>query len=607
MARFWVLVLTIARHARTSEPPPDGVVLGAGFAGLAAASYLCERGFAITVVEARSRIGGRVHTEEVGGMQVELGAGWLHGASIAQNSLQRLAGNNGIGTLAGDDDTRATWRLDAQQPTPATRTPMPDEDAWEACAGAFIEHVELRQDEWDVADTLQDQFEEWVKARSMAPDAISGCKALLASDAADLEFGASLEQLGAASYGEGKEPWGGENVVSPSAGGYSALVELLRERIELERSTGPSCSIRTGVAVTGIELGTSAAFPTEKEGGVIVELSNGERLHTAFAINTLPLGVLQQRPPTFRPQLSNQKRRSLHALGVGLLNKVILIYSANFWQGEDAGTRAWLQPVVFADGAEKRSPALPEGVALEYWNGARFGLAGEDGSAAVVLLVGAELAKEWEKDGSNTRIVERADELFRRMFPGAASEGARLVASRVTRWQNETWSRGSYSFLPPGALPSDRTALCAPDGGALFWAGEHCSLDFPATTHGAYDSGIAAALMAERRFPVPGRLGRDGIIALSTILSVCACAALVGMACFVGRRFKQRQAKAGAEEQRTPSVAMGQIGSSTEARPAPPPQNQNVSRGGDASIAREPQPTAAVERARRGRSSALKV
>ncbi|MFM9077931.1 MAG: FAD-dependent oxidoreductase [Solirubrobacterales bacterium] len=40
------------------------VVVGAGMAGLSAARVLLDRGFKVQVLEARDRIGGRVHTVE---------------------------------------------------------------------------------------------------------------------------------------------------------------------------------------------------------------------------------------------------------------------------------------------------------------------------------------------------------------------------------------------------------------------------------------------------------------------------------------------------------------------------------------------------------------
>jgi monoamine oxidase len=44
----------------------DVIVIGAGLAGLSAARRLKERGASVIVLEARSRIGGRVQSERIG-------------------------------------------------------------------------------------------------------------------------------------------------------------------------------------------------------------------------------------------------------------------------------------------------------------------------------------------------------------------------------------------------------------------------------------------------------------------------------------------------------------------------------------------------------------
>ena len=68
------------------------------------------------------------------------------------------------------------------------------------------------------------------------------------------------------------------------------------------------------------------------------------------------------------------------------------------------------------------------------------------------------------------------------------------VASVVTRWRADPYARGAYSYLARGAAPADRIALGAPDStGKLFFAGEACDADNPATVHGALLSGQRAA------------------------------------------------------------------------------------------------------------------
>ncbi|SKB27786.1 flavin monoamine oxidase family protein [Maribacter arcticus] len=54
------------------------VIIGAGLTGLLTAYRLQELGYSITVVEARDRIGGRIHTLESGNAKVEMGATWFN-------------------------------------------------------------------------------------------------------------------------------------------------------------------------------------------------------------------------------------------------------------------------------------------------------------------------------------------------------------------------------------------------------------------------------------------------------------------------------------------------------------------------------------------------
>ncbi len=55
------------------------LVLGAGIAGLAAARALAERGMRPLVLEARDRVGGRIHSLQTSEGVVELGAEFVHG------------------------------------------------------------------------------------------------------------------------------------------------------------------------------------------------------------------------------------------------------------------------------------------------------------------------------------------------------------------------------------------------------------------------------------------------------------------------------------------------------------------------------------------------
>lgn len=85
------------------------VVVGAGFAGLAAADALAGRGVEVTVFEARDRVGGRVHSRQLdNGAVVELGAEFV---LPGYDALRETAARLGLdlferGTLYGDREPR---------------------------------------------------------------------------------------------------------------------------------------------------------------------------------------------------------------------------------------------------------------------------------------------------------------------------------------------------------------------------------------------------------------------------------------------------------------------------------------------------------------------
>jgi phytoene dehydrogenase-like protein len=85
-----------------SVTPQNGrvIVVGAGFAGLAAASRLDHLGVEVVVLEARERIGGRTHSVDVGGVVVDAGAAWLQ--QIDRNPLARMAERLGFTTRRTD-------------------------------------------------------------------------------------------------------------------------------------------------------------------------------------------------------------------------------------------------------------------------------------------------------------------------------------------------------------------------------------------------------------------------------------------------------------------------------------------------------------------------
>src|SRR5512132_2623911 len=61
-----------------AEPVERVLVVGAGIAGLTVANALAHGGVECVVLEARDRIGGRLHTVDLAGSPVDLGGSWIH-------------------------------------------------------------------------------------------------------------------------------------------------------------------------------------------------------------------------------------------------------------------------------------------------------------------------------------------------------------------------------------------------------------------------------------------------------------------------------------------------------------------------------------------------
>src|SRR5258708_8134183 len=92
------------------------IVVGAGVAGLMAAKSLQSHGRAVTVIDARDRIGGRVWTADLGGTPVDLGAQWIEG--INGNPVAEFCRREKIKTVRSNEDSIRVVESDGSPVSP---------------------------------------------------------------------------------------------------------------------------------------------------------------------------------------------------------------------------------------------------------------------------------------------------------------------------------------------------------------------------------------------------------------------------------------------------------------------------------------------------------
>jgi len=276
--------------AEIMETAGTVIVIGAGFAGLAAARDLTRSGREVIVVDARDRAGGRAHTVSLNGIPADLGPSWIHG--VEGNPMVELAASAGVEILPFDYDNQVGGSPSA-----------------EAFLDTVLEEAASADDAEGrpLSDALPDELtvdQQWVIAVN-----VSG------------EFGADPTELSMAAPDEGSELRGGDALLNP---GYSQIVDHVAQGLD----------IRLRWIVSNIAY---------DETGVVVTSDDGQELRADHAIVTLPVGVLHAGSVTFSPPLDETKTQALDALQSGLLDKLWLEFDEVFWD-EDADVINWIDP-----------------------------------------------------------------------------------------------------------------------------------------------------------------------------------------------------------------------------------------------------------------------
>lgn len=288
------------RPPAAHPPPPDTrsvLVVGAGMAGLSAARSLTDAGWPVRVIEARDRVGGRVHTDRDWGVPLEMGASWIHGTS--ENPLLELARQAQAELVTTDYYGWAKLVVDPKL-SPLDYDPTP----WRA----FVERARYQAGGGSLGAAVNAAAaDEGLSAAERAQLAF-----YLTTEVED-EFAADADQLSAITFDEGDYSGGDQDAVT---NGYDALPRLLANGLQ-------------------IELNTPVTAITQHDDAVVVRTKD-RSFQGPAAIVTVPLGVLKAGAIAFDPPLPERQSRAIAALGFGVLSKSFFRFNRRGWSADNA-------------------------------------------------------------------------------------------------------------------------------------------------------------------------------------------------------------------------------------------------------------------------------
>ncbi|KAG0044387.1 hypothetical protein BGZ83_010405 [Gryganskiella cystojenkinii] len=471
-----------------SQPRTHVVIIGAGISGLAAAHELSKHSsnsnssVQVTILEARSRIGGRLDTrhhlltkdggnsvsqdrnaqqqeklqqqQEPQDIPLDFGASWIHGIDPS-NPIMPLAEASGVELVATNTDV-IFYR--------PGRTPLSEKDSnhywavlWDIF-GQAQDYSRENKDRISVHTSFKDWLNDYLKTRQskdprkpnyMSPKEMK-IVPLLAQFWAD-ENAIPLEKVSLKYMDAEILPPGDHCIV---ANGYDRLLKTLCD----EMAVTCNVDIRLEHVVDRIEYDESTVRISTNKGVFVADQ----------IIVTLPLGVLKSNSVTFSPPLPHRKRQAIDRLGFGTMVKVILAFPHCFWPENKHFINFLPIPSSIPNPKLSRHLNPKQMAALTtYMNDlANYtSLMPIHGTPVLIAYATNESAEAFGKltdEEAKEVLMCQLAHYFEVLVTNPESNQPTKVF--MTRWNSDPYARGSYTSIPIGAHQADLGEFEVPVG-----------------------------------------------------------------------------------------------------------------------------------------------
>jgi Monoamine oxidase len=438
-------------------------VIGAGLAGLSAAYDLHRAGWDVTVLEARDRVGGRVHSLRnfSNGLVAEGGGEFIDESHTRMLAFARQFNLKlgKVGSWQGQDKDWASFD--------GKSGPMSDVDIWGINLHEEVDKIWLALAE--LAKYVPDPNQPQLARDAERLDRQSTADWLNSLDAHPLAKKDFIQHI-RSEYTCEPERHSLLDLARNSAMYYTTLERNMNYRVLGGNDLIPS---RLAERLPDVRLNSPVTSIQSSPEGIAVTYQQDDSyftVHSTFAILAIPLTIA--RSIEFTPALPAAHQKMVNGISYGAVTKVLIEYRQRFWDQRGWNGRLTSDSPIVLTWHATSHVENEHGIITVYTGGEP----------------GAKLAALHDEERTYLAIAE-----IETLFPGSSD----LIENTATMaWTNEPYTRASYAALAPGEVTAHWKTLFEP-AGRLFFAGEQAT-PIQGFMEGAVESGqrVAATILA---------------------------------------------------------------------------------------------------------------